>query len=183
MLASGSNDQSVRVWDIASGECKADLRGHDHVVECVVFVPVNAYEYLRELVGYQGMVVASPTPDGKPLNSSKQVKVAAQAPGQYVVSGSRDKTLKLFDVATQQLLHTFNGHDNWVRGITFHPNGRYFLSVSDDKTLKIWDLKTGRNTKTMDAHTHFCTCVSFCQISPVVATGGVDQVAKIWECR
>lgn len=49
------------------------------------------------------------------------------------------------------------GHDNWVRGIAFHPSGKYAVSVADDKTLRIWDLKNKRNSKTVDAHKHFVT--------------------------
>ena len=49
------------------------------------------------------------------------------------------------------------GHDNWVRGLLFHPGGKYLLSCSDDKTLRVWDIKNKRNTKTIEAHSHFCT--------------------------
>lgn len=36
------------------------------------------------------------------------------------------------------------GHDNWVRGVVFHPSGKFLLSVADDKTMRVWELKTGR---------------------------------------
>jgi platelet-activating factor acetylhydrolase IB subunit alpha len=143
-----------------------DLRGHDHVVECVAFAPVSAYPFIRELVG---------------IEIAKKTK--EEQPGQYVISGSRDKVIKLWDTQSGQCLHTFIGHDNWVRGVVFHPSGKYLLSASDDKTLKVWDLKTGRAQKTIEAHQHFATCVAFNTNSPTVATGSVDQSVKIWECR
>lgn len=43
--------QTSRVWDSSNGECKMDFRGHDHVVECAIFAPVNAYSFIRELIG------------------------------------------------------------------------------------------------------------------------------------
>ena len=49
LVATGSNDQTVRVWDISTGECKAELRGHDHVVEFVSFFPLSSYAAIREL--------------------------------------------------------------------------------------------------------------------------------------
>ena len=49
------------------------------------------------------------------------------------------------------------GHDNWVRGLVFHPGGKYIVSASDDKTLRIWDIANKRNSKTLDAHQHFVT--------------------------
>ncbi|KAF9157978.1 protein with putative role during mitosis [Actinomortierella ambigua] len=166
LLASCSNDQTARLWDSATTECKAELRGHDHVVECLAFAPVNTYPFIRELLGMDPKANAKETP----------------MPGQYIVTGSRDKTIKLWDM-TGQCIHTFIGHDNWVRGLVFHPSGKFLLSASDDKMLKIWDLKTGRCMKTLEAHSHFVTCIAFNKTTPVVATGSVDQTLKLWQCR
>lgn len=49
------------------------------------------------------------------------------------------------------------GHDNWVRGVLFHPGGRFVVSCADDKTLRIWDYKNKRCMKTLSAHEHFVT--------------------------
>ena len=58
---------------------------------------------------------------------------------------------------------TQTGHDNWVRGLTFHPGGgKVIISVSDDKTLRVWDYKNHRCQKTLDAHTHFVTSLGEC---------------------
>ncbi|KAI8391603.1 dynein regulator [Radiomyces spectabilis] len=164
LLVTASNDQTARLWDTQTGEGKMEFRGHDHVVECAIFAPINAYPYIQELIGDE--------------SKSKDDSV----PGHYVITGSRDKTIKLWD-SSGQLLQTLIGHDNWVRGLVVHPSGKYLLSASDDKTIKIWDLKTGRCMKTLEAHAHFVTCISYCHISPIVATGSVDQTVKVWQCR
>lgn len=65
----------------------------------------------------------------------------------------------MWDVGSGQSLFTLMGHDNWVRGIAFHPGGKFMLSASDDKTLRIWDLRTKRCVKVLGAHLHFCTSV------------------------
>ncbi|CAJ0918669.1 19262_t:CDS:2 [Entrophospora sp. SA101] len=163
-IITSSNDQTSRLWEVQSGDCKMDFRGHDHVVECAIFAPIASYPLVRELIGV----------DKDPKGNKDQ-----PIPGQYIVTGSRDKTIKLWD-STGQCLRTFVGHDNWVRGLAFHPSGKFLLSVSDDKTLKIWDVKTGRCTKTLEAHAHFVTCIAFNTGTPVVATGSVDQTVKIW---
>ncbi|SAL99106.1 hypothetical protein [Absidia glauca] len=163
-LITASNDQTARLWDIQTTETKMDFRGHEHVVEWAIFVPVNAYPYIEELIDIENKTKDQPMP------------------GQYIITGSRDKTIKLWDI-NGQLLHTFVGHDNWVRGLVVHPSGKYLLSASDDKSIKIWDLKTGRCMKTLEAHAHFVTCISYCHTSPVVATGSVDQTVKVWQCR
>ncbi|KAG2192369.1 putative platelet-activating factor acetylhydrolase ib alpha subunit [Mucor mucedo] len=162
-LITASNDQTARLWDIQTGESKMEFRGHEHVLECAIFAPINSYPYIQELIGDE--------------NKSKD-----QLPGQYVITGSRDKTIKIWNT-NGQLLHNMVGHDNWIRGLVVHPSGKYLLSASDDKTIKIWDLKTGRCSKTLEAHSHFVTCIAYCHTSPVVATGSVDQTIKLWQCR
>lgn len=56
--------------------------------------------------------------------------------------------------------HIQVGHDNWVRGLCFHPGGgKVIISVSDDKTIRVWDYKNKRCQKTIEAHTHFVTAI------------------------
>lgn len=51
LLASCSNDQTVRVWVVASKECKAELREHEHVVECISWAPESAYPTILDATG------------------------------------------------------------------------------------------------------------------------------------
>lgn len=67
--------------------------------------------------------------------------------------------VQLWDVGSGVCLFTLHGHDNWVRGVIFHPAGKYILSASDDKTIRIWDISNKRNMKTIEAHSHFCTSI------------------------
>jgi platelet-activating factor acetylhydrolase IB subunit alpha len=163
-----------------------DLRGHEHVVECASLAPPKAHESLCKLAGT------------KPSKSSV-----------FAATGSRDKTIKLWNVETGVCIATLNGHDNWVRALVFHPDGKYLLSSSDDKSIKIWDLDQGpRCSRTIeDAHGHFVSCMrwglSTAQIVEqrrrkgeetnghqqqedlgkgryVLASAGVDQTIKIW---
>ena len=63
----------------------------------------------------------------------------------------------MWDVGTGICLFSLLAHDNWVRGVRFHPGGKYLVSASDDKTLRTWDIKNKRCMKTIEAHQHFCT--------------------------
>jgi WD40 repeat protein len=74
-------------------------------------------------------------------------------------------------------------HDNWVRGVMFHPGGKYLMSCSDDKTIRTWDIKNQRCSKVLNAHDHFCATIDFHQTAPYVISGSVDLTAKVWECR
>ncbi|KAI0075257.1 miller-Dieker lissencephaly protein [Panus rudis PR-1116 ss-1] len=185
LIASCSNDQTARVSDPLSGEMKMEFRGHDHTLEVVVFAPVSAYPAIRELAGLP--------------NTDRSKK-----PGAFLATGSRDKTIKIWDVQSGQMLRTLAGHDNWVRAIVFHPTGKFLLSASDDYTIRVWELATGRCIKVVQAHSHFVTCLAWGRQSTstasgdgakangtdgkvepekvvnVVASGSVDQTIKIW---
>ena len=60
-----------------------------------------------------------------------------------IISGSDDKTIKVWDMATGKLLTDLEGHEKSVTCVSFSANGYNIVSGSDDKTIKIWDIETG----------------------------------------
>ncbi len=69
--------------------------------------------------------------------------IAVTPDGRYVVSGSLDKTLKLWDLETGALIRTFEGHAHQVLAVSVTPDGAHVVSGSRDHTVKLWDLETG----------------------------------------
>ncbi|TIA91616.1 hypothetical protein E3P99_01022 [Wallemia hederae] len=137
VLATASSDQTASIIDMSSGNTLGELRGHEHVIECVAWAPITSYPHIRQLISE--------------TNTSGD-----NTPNKYVATASRDKSIKIWDTTTYQCIHTLNGHDNWVKSILFHPAGTHLLSSSEDKSIKIWDLTTGRCTRTIDgAHRNF----------------------------
>lgn len=168
LMASCSNDQTIRVWSSETKECKMELREHDHVVECIAWAPESATPAINEACSESG---------------NKSSSGSSNLIGPFLASGSRDKSIKVWDVSSGQCLFTLVGHDNWIRGLSWHPGGKYLLSASDDKSLRVWDVPHKRCSKRLEAHTHFCTSIDFHKSAPYVITGSVDQTIKVWECR
>ncbi|KAK2733735.1 protein with putative role during mitosis [Myotisia sp. PD_48] len=141
-LLSTGDDMTARIWDIsAKSNNILTVAGHGNFNECCAIAPPASYQYLAPLVGLKE-------------------KSFARSSVEFMATGSRDKTIKLWD-ARGTCLMTLIGHDNWIRAIIFHPSGKYLLSVSDDKTLRCWDLSQGgKCVKTLrDIHEHFITCL------------------------
>jgi platelet-activating factor acetylhydrolase IB subunit alpha len=167
-FASCSNDKTVKVWCVKTKSLRVTLHGHEHVVECIAWVPDT---HATAIAGA----------DGKAEGRANGESVEAQL--SLLISGSRDRSIRFWNVFAGSCLFVLQGHDNWVRGLCLHPSGKMLLSVSDDKTLRIWTLEQRRCTKQIDAHTQFVTSLDFHHKLPYVATSSVDTTVKIWECR
>ncbi|VDN38095.1 unnamed protein product [Gongylonema pulchrum] len=180
-FASCSNDQTICIWNTSSKDCKMQLHEHEHVVECVQWAPDNALRHIAAAENSSHLPVKM-NGDASKSDGSATTMTATKL-GPILVSGSRDKTIKFFDVNAGLCLLTLVGHDNWVRGLRFHPGGKYLLSVGDDKTLRVWAIAQQRCVKTLDAHKHFVTSLDFHPKLPYVVTSSVEMTIKVWECR
>lgn len=187
MIASCSNDQTIIIWNTDNPNPQQILDGHSHVIEQVVWAPTEAtIKAITSSDYFKASKTAGNTENSEEAKTSDngQTKPATTGAYNFVISASRDKTIKIWNISNGSCILTLNGHDNWVRGLAFHHSGKYLYSCSDDKTLRVWDLVTGKSAKKInDAHTHFVSTVASNPRYLVLATGSVDTAVKIWECK
>ena len=101
------------------------------------------------------------------------------ADGTRLLSGSQDKTFKLWDAATGRLLRTFEGHSETVTSVAFSPDGTRLLSGSDDKTLKLWDAASGNLIRGWEAQRLGVTAVAFSPDGTHLLSAGSDPVGRM----
>ena len=70
--------------------------------------------------------------------------VAFSPDGKRIASGSKDKTVKVWDAETGQEVLTLKGHPNWVTSVAFSPDGKRIVSGCPANTVKVWDAETGK---------------------------------------
>jgi WD40 repeat protein len=96
--------------------------------------------------------------------------VAFSPDGKQVVSGSDDKTVRLWNVRTGAALQTLKGHLGWVSSVAFSPDGKQVVSESDDDIVRLWDVRTGAALQTLNSHSNWVSSVAFSSDDIVTST-------------
>ncbi len=101
--------------------------------------------------------------------------------GKFLVTGSRDKTAILWEVATGREIRTFHGHGHTVTAITFHPTRSLLFTGSADEKVYVWDYKTGKMIKSFKAHGDIITSIALDGTGTRLAVGGYGFFAEVWD--
>ncbi|NTU41812.1 MAG: NACHT domain-containing protein [Nitrospirales bacterium] len=114
-------------------------------------------------------------------HSSSVTSVAFSPDGKILVTGSWDKTARLWDVASGREIKTIQAHSGSVTSVTFSPDGKTLVTGSWDKTARLWDVESGREIKTFQAHSDSISSVAVSPDGKTLVTGGWDKTARLWD--
>jgi WD40 repeat protein len=106
--------------------------------------------------------------------------VAISPDGKYIVSGSDDQTLRLWDWQGNQI-GIFQGHEQAVRAVAFSPDGKQIISGSADQTLRLWDLQGNQIGEPFQGHEQGIWSVAFSPDGERIVSGGDDQTLRLWD--
>ncbi|VFM94970.1 MAG: WD40 repeat [Candidatus Kentron sp. G] len=182
-LLSGSWDNTLKLWDAATGREMRAFRGHKGDVWSVALSPdgrqvlsggddhtlrlwdVATGRAVRTFRGHGGIVYSAAfSPDGR-----------------QALSGSWDDTLRLWNVATGRELRAFRGHERGVLSAAFSPDGKQALSGSADKTLRLWDVASRREMRVFRGHENTIFSVAFSPDGRQALSGSGDKTLRFWD--
>ncbi|OCQ96040.1 hypothetical protein BCD64_11825 [Nostoc sp. MBR 210] len=181
-LASGSWDNTIKLWNLETGKEIRTLTGHSNPVQSVSFSP-------------NGKALASGSWDNTiklwNLETGKEIRtfnghsntvqsVSISPDGKTLASGSSDKTIKLWNLETGEEIRTLTGHSTPVESVSISPNGKTLASGSQDNTIKLWNLETGKEIFTLTGHSSPVQSVSFSPNGKALASGSWDNTIKLW---
>ncbi|KAJ5936835.1 WD40-repeat-containing domain protein [Penicillium verhagenii] len=180
LLASGSHDSTVKLWDTATGGLQQTLNGSSRV-NSVAFSPngkILASGYSHRDIRLWSM----PTGDLQQSfrGSSDVTSVAFFPNNQILATGSFDKIVRLWDIATGSIQQTYNGHSGIVSSVAISPDGRLLASGSEDAEVRLWDIATGHLEHVLESYSAVFS-VAFSPDSRLLASGTDGQIILLWD--
>ncbi len=194
-IVSGSEDQTVRIWDATSGKELMQLTGHTGGIWSVAYSPdgtrivsggadqtvriwdAASGEELQQLIGHWDWVWA----------------VAYSPDGERIVSGSADETVRVWDAQSGEEIQQLTGHTDWVWAVAYSPDGERIVSGSADETVRVWDAQRGKEILELIGHSGSVSTVGYSPDGTRIISGGghpyepenyaTDDTVRIWDAQ
>ena len=188
LIATGSTDGIVRLWNTASGTLRRGTKAYmrrkgSERIKDVLSISFSDDDQLFATTQKDSSVTiwslaGSMMSEELPLHPST-------APVQLAYSGdmiaaSSDKVIRLWHAPTKTLKGTLVCHMEAVLSLAFSPNGKLLVSGSADKTIRLWDVPTAKLLGGFNGHPGPVSSVAFSPDGQTIATGSSDRIVRLW---
>jgi len=187
LLASGSDDKTIRLWRRSSG-AKTGVRCIDQITlrSCINAISISPDGGMMAAALDSGWIELYDLGSGKMVGAlegqttSEVWTVCFSPDGKNIISGALDRAVRIWDVQQRECRWALRGHDEWVNGVSVSPNGNHIVSGSGDKTVRVWDTKTMKCTKTFRGHQDFVRSVCVLDDSNLAVSASDDCQLRVW---
>lgn len=182
LFASGSNDRTVRLWELTTGRNLQVLQGHKEPIHAVVISPSG-----KTLAsgGSDKTICLWHVETGRLLHTLTEHTnwvnaLAVTGDGLMLVSAGDDKTIKRWNLEGGSLLQSWAGHSSPIYALAISPDSKLLASGGNDREIKLWDLETGIHIRTFSRHASRVTALAISPDGQTLASGSNDGTIKLW---
>lgn len=181
-FVTGSNDTTLKVWDLASGKLKVTLSGHVMSIRDVVVSERHPYmfsasedklvkcwdlEKNQAIRDFYGHLSGVHTVDIHPTQD-------------LIVTGGRDSVVKIWDIRSRKAVKTLVGHKAPIQKVKCLPVDPQVISCSNDSTIRLWDIISGKTIKILTHHKRNVRAMTIHPTEFSMATASTDDV-RSWK--
>jgi WD40 repeat protein len=185
IIASGSWDRTVRLWDRYGNSIGQPFRGHEGDVTSVAFSPdgeaiaSGGGDGTVRLWDLQGNSIAQPFRG----HEGDVTSVAFSPDGEAIASGGGDGTVRLWDWQGNSIAQPFRGHEGDVTSVAFSPDGEAIASGGGDGTVRLWDWQGNSITQPFRGHEDKVATIAFSRDGQAIASGSWDTTVRLWDLQ
>jgi WD40 repeat protein len=107
--------------------------------------------------------------------------VALSRDGRRLLTGGKDKIVRVWEVSTGKVLHGLRGHTGMISCVAFSPDGQRAVSAGEDKSIRLWDVVNGKELRRFLGHSDSIAAVAFSPDGRLLLSGGADATARLWD--
>ncbi len=183
------SQHSIKFWDVESGQCISTLFKSKDWFSSVIISP-DEKTIACANIGNENNIIRIWQVES--LNQSHQIpnriltghddsiwSIAFNPDGTKIVSGSSDRSVKIWNSQTGQCLKTFYGHNRPVLSVAFSPNGNTIASCGGHSIIKLWNIETGECDRTIQEKTSYTIKFNFNGL--ILASGHTSGIIKLWD--
>ncbi|MEM7772765.1 MAG: protein kinase [Cyanobacteria bacterium P01_E01_bin.6] len=181
-FATSSLDDTVKLWNLQTGELMMSLTGHERGVNAVTFSPDGTLllscsddRRIKIWDAFSGKLVRTLS------GHIRDVTALAVSPdGQFLMTGGEDRSIRVWQLATGKLLKTPFGVMSMVKALAATPDGRLFVSGGLDKIVRLWSMRTAERVTELSGHHGAVHTLAISPNSQVLASAGKDRTIRLW---